>query len=255
MLHRPSLRSTVTTLAAAAVLVGGADLASYAATGNAFILGHSNSAGTTTSLKNTGRGPALSLNSIKSAPPLVVNSSKMVKHLNANMVGGKTASQLAGTVLRFPIGAQGQSFAGGTNQLFYAKLPATGNYQVGITGLLTETGGSTGDDVTCLVIDKAALDAALAGGGGNLDFSKVYGLTETASGDSTSGILNYTNHAQKIANKNIALGCIFSSAAGTYTNVRQIAITFKPESVATKHVGSAVPLPKSAGRALVGRLR
>ena len=84
MTPRPSLRSVGTTVAAAAVLVAGANLASYAATGNALVLGHHNSAGTTTALKNTGRGPALSLNSIKSAPPLVVNSKKMVKHLNAN---------------------------------------------------------------------------------------------------------------------------------------------------------------------------
>src|SRR5436190_3410491 len=34
MLHRPSTRATVTTLAAAAVLVGGAQLTSYAATGH-----------------------------------------------------------------------------------------------------------------------------------------------------------------------------------------------------------------------------
>src|ERR1043165_7103124 len=87
-MHRPSLRAVLTTVAAAAVLVGGADLTAYAATGNAFILGHSNSAGGTTSLKNTGRGPALSLNNIKSAPPLVVNSRKVVKNLNADTVDG-----------------------------------------------------------------------------------------------------------------------------------------------------------------------
>jgi hypothetical protein len=59
----------VTTLAAAAVLVGGAELASYAATGDPLILGHANSAGITTSLKNLGRGPALSLNSSKLFSP------------------------------------------------------------------------------------------------------------------------------------------------------------------------------------------
>ena len=60
---------------------------------------------------------------------------------------------------RFAIGSQGQTFAGGTKQVFYAKLPAAGTYQVGVNGLVTETGGSTGDSVTCLVIDKAAIDA------------------------------------------------------------------------------------------------
>jgi hypothetical protein len=81
MFRRPSIRASVTTLPAAGILVGGANLASYAATGHPLILGHANSAVGTTALKNVGRGPALSLNSAKSSSPLVVNSSKLVKHL------------------------------------------------------------------------------------------------------------------------------------------------------------------------------
>jgi hypothetical protein len=68
MLRRPSLRASLTTVAAATVLVAGADLASYAATGHPLVLGQSNSAVGTTSLKNLGRGPALSLNAAKSSP-------------------------------------------------------------------------------------------------------------------------------------------------------------------------------------------
>lgn len=49
-------------------------------------------------LKPTGfvnkKGVALALTSKKSKPPLTVNSSKLVKHLNAAQVGGKTASSL-----------------------------------------------------------------------------------------------------------------------------------------------------------------
>src|SRR3954468_20543114 len=100
MFRRPSLRAALTTVAAAGVLVTGVGLTSYAATGQAFVLGHSNNAGGTTSLKNTGRGPALSLNSIRAAPPLVVNSKKMVKNFNANMVGGKTVAQLSPKMMR-----------------------------------------------------------------------------------------------------------------------------------------------------------
>ena len=54
MIHRPSLRATVTTLAAAAVLVGGAQLTSYAATGHPLLIGKSNSGVGTTTLKNAG---------------------------------------------------------------------------------------------------------------------------------------------------------------------------------------------------------
>ena len=97
MFHRPSLRSTATTLAAAAVLVGGADLASYAATGQPLTLGHSNSANRTTGLTNTGRGPALNLKSRTNSPSLQLNSTKRVKHLNADLLDGLDSSQVKNT--------------------------------------------------------------------------------------------------------------------------------------------------------------
>ena len=51
----------LTTLLAAAIVVGGLNVAAYAATGGKFILGKSNTANKTTKLKNTGNGPALTL--------------------------------------------------------------------------------------------------------------------------------------------------------------------------------------------------
>ena len=74
---------------AAVVLVGGANLAAYAANGHPLLLGGSNSETKTASVTNTGSGAALSLHTSKSSPPLAVNSSKVVKHLNADTVDGK----------------------------------------------------------------------------------------------------------------------------------------------------------------------
>ncbi len=133
MFRRPSLGSIVTTMTAATVLVGGADLASYAATGHPLVLGHANSAVGTTSLKNVGRGPALSLDSTKSSSPLTVNSSTLVKHLNANSVPGMTARKLEPRTIRFHLGAPGVTFAGSTVHIFTAKVPR-GTYQIGMTG-------------------------------------------------------------------------------------------------------------------------
>ena len=79
---------------AAVVLVGGANLAAYAANGHPLLLGGSNSETKTASVSNTGKGPALSLHTSKKSPPLAVNSSKVVKHLNADKVGGKSAKDL-----------------------------------------------------------------------------------------------------------------------------------------------------------------
>lgn len=255
MLRRPSLRASVTTLAAAAVLVGGADLASYAASGHPLILGHANKAVGTTSLKNVGRGPALSLNSSRHSSPLTVNSSKLVKNLNAAEVGGMTAKQLGG-LMRFRIGSVGATFtAASPGQIFGAKIPK-GTYQVSVTGLAQENGAASGDhdSVTCLALDRAALLTAV--GGGTLDYSKVYALTGNTTGDFDFGVLNYTNPAQKISGSNIALGCVFSAATtGIFTEVHQIAFAFKPITLQDKNKGGAIPISRSAAHRIASGLR
>lgn len=111
------MRSLLATIAAAAVLVGGANVASYAATGKPLVLGKSNAAGSTTVLKNTGRGPALSLTSKRSAPSLAVSSRAKVTRLNADRVDGLEASALQTRAYRYHGYIQG----GGTR--FDVTLP------------------------------------------------------------------------------------------------------------------------------------
>lgn len=79
---------------AALVLVGGANLAAYAANGRPLLLGHTNTESQPASVTNTGSGPALSLRTSRKSPPLAVTSSKTVKHLNADSVDGKGAAAL-----------------------------------------------------------------------------------------------------------------------------------------------------------------
>jgi hypothetical protein len=57
------------------------------------VLGHENAATKTTTLRDT-RGTPLKLVGKKSKPPLAVNSSKQVNHLNASLLSGATAAQL-----------------------------------------------------------------------------------------------------------------------------------------------------------------
>jgi|SRR5690348_3846385 len=63
----------------------------YAATGGKFILGHTNSATSTTTLKNT-RGTALSLSSRPGTPSLKVSNSTKVPNLNADRLDGYDSS-------------------------------------------------------------------------------------------------------------------------------------------------------------------
>jgi hypothetical protein len=231
---RPSLRLGLTTVAAATVLVTGAGLASYAATGQAFVLGHANKAGGTTSLKNTGRGPALSLNSIKSVAPLVVNSSKMVKHLNANMVGNRTAAQLEPTVLRYTLGRDNSPISATTNHFFTTKLP-TGTYEVQMSGILTSTVAT--DTYFCAIGDK---DRILA--------NDIGGIFTYAVDTYASPILSDTYTTKISKSRPVLFGCNLAGT-GTVTTAKALQFTFRPISVQNKKgTPFTIPGPRNAPR-------
>lgn len=85
---------------AVVLLVVGIDAVSYAATGKAFLLGGTNSASKVTTIKNTGAGAVLSLQTKSTgSAPLVTNGRGLVKNFNAEMVGGMSANQLKGAAL------------------------------------------------------------------------------------------------------------------------------------------------------------
>jgi hypothetical protein len=78
--------ATVVAYLALFVALGGT---AYAATDGNFVLGRSNQADNTSSLKNTGSGAALRLTTVDtSTPPLAVSNGTKVTHLNADEVDG-----------------------------------------------------------------------------------------------------------------------------------------------------------------------
>lgn len=85
---------TLTVLLVAVLLVGGVNVVAFGANGGKFLLGKVNKESKASVLKNTGHGPALNLRTRASAPPLKVSSKKRVQRLNADLVDGKSASQL-----------------------------------------------------------------------------------------------------------------------------------------------------------------
>ena len=84
----------VPVLLATLVLLAGANLASYAASGGPLLAGKGNKATKTTKLKNTGAGPALALTSKPGTAPLAVSDSTKVANLNADLVDGLDSAQL-----------------------------------------------------------------------------------------------------------------------------------------------------------------
>ena len=100
-------RTAITVLAAAVILVGGANLAAYASNGHPLLLGRNNVESATAKVKNTGAGAALALTSKPKFPSLTVSSSKRVKHLNADKIDNLDGSQVQNKAYRYAVPASG----------------------------------------------------------------------------------------------------------------------------------------------------
>ena len=88
------LRSTIPALAVAGLLVLALDPAGVSAAAKNLVLGKSNKVSSTTTLQNTGSGPALSLKAKSGKPALAVSSTAKIPKLNADKVDGMDASAL-----------------------------------------------------------------------------------------------------------------------------------------------------------------
>lgn len=87
---RLSRHTTVVAYLALFTALGGT---AYAATGGNFVLGHANQAGKTSSLTNTGSGPALRLATRNgTTPALAVSNGAKIAHLNADALDGLSSS-------------------------------------------------------------------------------------------------------------------------------------------------------------------
>lgn len=138
------------------LLIGGAGFAD-AATGGSFLLGKANTETSTASLADS-KGTPLTLSAPARKAPLAVNRTAMVKNLNAQYVGGRTAAALAAT------GGEGFTAANTDTPVGFfpsavvstGKLPA-GTYYVSATALASVATG----DVGVHLLDRP---------GSNLDF-------------------------------------------------------------------------------------
>jgi hypothetical protein len=82
-------------LAMAVLLVSGANVVSYAATGHPLVLGATNRTSKATTIVRTSAGPVLTIHSKRRTnAPFRVNGHGLVTHLNAAMVDGKSAAAL-----------------------------------------------------------------------------------------------------------------------------------------------------------------
>lgn len=230
---RPALRSVLTTLAAAVVLVGGADLASYAVSGSPLVLGRANDTGGTTTVTNAGHGPALSLVT-RHAPPLSVTSGRMVRRLNAERVGGRTAAQLEPALLTYRLGKAGGSLT--NDQHFVAVRSPGGTYRVSVTGLWQSD--TPGDTIQCVVLDPTVFSSG--------DLGLVYALVDGLEGDDQTGdVLNQTQYVTLHRGRTLTVGCDTSGDVGAVTVAQPITFTFAKVTQSVKH-GRPTSVPRGA---------
>jgi hypothetical protein len=141
-------KTATAALGVAIVATAGVGVAD-ASSGSPALLGHHNSASSTTTIKSA-HGPALSLKSKKGAAPLKVSSSKLVPKLDAQFLDGKTATQVGPKTKQL----FGQFSDGGG----YLKCPA--GMQPVSGGVLPDTTANTDDDGAYVVIDFPHVNAA-----------------------------------------------------------------------------------------------
>ncbi|MFC5177854.1 hypothetical protein [Nocardioides taihuensis] len=129
---------TLTVLLAAVVLVGGANLAAYAANGRPLLIGQSNTGTKATTLENTRKGPALVLTSKGKGPSLKVSGQGTVTNLSADRVDGYDARDLMTTAYRYGIPSSGPY--DGEIAVTFPGLPE-GQYLMAYS-IITSTNGS-----------------------------------------------------------------------------------------------------------------
>jgi hypothetical protein len=149
----PTLKKSAVVVAAAAVVALAANGISYATTGQGLVGGHWNKTDATTTIHDTSPGPALRLVSHgKDEPSLELSSSARVPHLNASMLQGHYASDLASHALVFTAGGSHEgTFSGET--AFALDVPP-GMYDVSFSAAVVPSNGTPAEpaEVLCGVI-------------------------------------------------------------------------------------------------------
>ena len=153
---RVRLSTVVATVSAAVLVVVGLDYTTYAVTGASLLLGRINHASSTTTIVRHGGGVALSLRSGHGSPSFRVSSSSRVRRLNADLLDGNSASELATHAVSYRAGKRGDVLAG--SGLWRVKV-APGVYQVSFKAFLIPDAVAPGAsvDVICGVADLNTL--------------------------------------------------------------------------------------------------
>jgi hypothetical protein len=153
------IRRSITALGAGALVLIAAGSA-VAGTGGNLILGHSNSATKTTTLSNS-KGTPLSLKAKKGHAPLQVNSSKVVKNLNSDLLDGASGGSFQRKVTGACTGGKAAT-AVSSNSLTCASVAAPVSHVIDLSaGTTATTNGTELKAVLAAITDATATDGYL----------------------------------------------------------------------------------------------
>ena len=143
-----------------ALVLGGTGVANASNGGN-FTLGHANSETSTASLSNT-KGTPLKLDAPANSAPLKVSNSNLVPGLNAQYLGGQSASQLAAGGDGFTPAGADTPVSSAEKDIASTGALAAGTYYVNATAMLDV---ATGDGGGFCFIVKGSRGVPLVYGG------------------------------------------------------------------------------------------
>jgi hypothetical protein len=242
-LMRVTRSALVATLSSAALLVVGLDYTTYAVTGDSLLLGRANHADGVTTLARHASGPALSLESRgHTAPSLRVSSSARVKRLNADLLDGMHAAQLAPRTVSYHAGARGDTVSGGG---FWRVKVRPGAYQVTFKAFVIPDAVTPGSsvDVICGVADLNTL-------GPN---TNVY-TADSATYDNQFPTLMSGADTVRIK-KGAAPGIVCTTSTSTnFTLFKPISASFTRVNHRTVRTASPVPVQRARAQHLFAQL-
>jgi hypothetical protein len=235
---RSRARTAFAVVAASALLVAGVATVSEAAGGaKSVLLGKNNKATKTTKITNKKAKPALALKS-KKGPALSVNTSALIKNLNADMVDGKSLEQISPTKYRMSVFASNTQNASGDQYVSTTALPA-GTYSMHMSGIMEDSD----ELVACIAVDYTRLLAT------DLSGYYMYHFLD----DATTPEFDIASNtvAEVIAGNRVLFGCSLGAAGTVVARAPQLILEKIEDPAPAPGAGPFVP--RGEGRDALNR--
>jgi hypothetical protein len=233
---RVHLATAVATVSAAALVVVGLDYTTYAVTGDSLLLGRINHADRTTTIVRHGGGVALSLKSRHGSPSLRVSSSARVRRLNADLLDGRNATDLASRAVSYRAGKRGDVVPGAG---FWRVDVAPGVYQVSFKAFVIPDAVAQGAtvDVICGVADLNTLESN----------TRVYTADSSTYSNGFPTLMSGADTVRIGKNADPGIVCT-TSTNGDFTLFKAVTASFTHVNHRTVKTATPVPTQARPGR-------